>query len=198
MSNIFILNGHQPYPFSEGRLTEALVDRATSFFAEQGHSVRISRVLDAYDPEEEVVNHQWADLVVMQFPVNWMSVPWSLKKYMDDVYTAGMDGRLCAGDGRVPEQPKANYGGGGALKGKKYMLSATLNAPSEAFNDKSEKFFEGASLDDLLYPVHLNAKFFDMEQLPTFGAFDVMKNPEIENDFVRFDAHLTEVAARLR
>jgi modulator of drug activity B len=79
---------------------------------------------------------------------------------------------------------------GGTLTGTKYMISATLNAPAESFNDPSEMFFEGASLDDLLRPVHLNAKFFGMEPLPTFGAFDVMKNAEIEKDFARFDAHL--------
>lgn len=29
-----------------------------------------------------------------------------------------------------------------------------------------------------------------MERLPTFADHDVMKNPEIEADFARFDAHL--------
>jgi modulator of drug activity B len=29
--------------------------------------------------------------------------------------------------------------------------------------------------------------------VPTFRAYDVMKNPEIENDFKRFDAHLATV-----
>ena len=36
----------------------------------------------------------------------------------------------------------------------------------------------------------MNAKFFDMHQLPTFAIFDVYKNPEIENDFARFEEHL--------
>lgn len=43
-----------------------------------------------------------------------------------------------------------------------------------------------------MLPMHLNAKFFAMEPLPTFAAFDVMKNPEVENDSARFDAHLSE------
>jgi modulator of drug activity B len=34
-----------------------------------------------------------------------------------------------------------------------------------------------------------------MTPLPTFAAFDVMKNPEIEADFARFDAHLGAVFA---
>ena len=41
----------------------------------------------------------------------------------------------------------------------------------------------------------LNAKFFGMTPLPSFGAFDVMKNPDIENDLKRFDTHLKSVFA---
>ena len=193
MSSIFILNGHQPYEFARGRLNATLAEAAQKNFADQGHDVRLTRVAEGYDVDREIAHHQWADMILMQFPVNWMGVPWVFKKYMDEVYTAGMDGRLCAGDGRTAEAPKANYGMGGALAGTSYMISATLNAPAEAFNDPSEPFFEGASLDDLLRPVHLNAKFFGMSPLPTFGAYDVMKNPDIDNDLKRFDAHLASV-----
>lgn len=34
-------------------------------------------------------------------------------------------------------------------------------------------------------------KFFGMEQMPTFSAHDVMKNPAIESDFERFRDHLS-------
>ena len=63
--------------------------------------------------DREVGKHQWADLILLQFPINWMTVPWSLKKYMDEVYTAGMDGRLCHGDGRTRKDPTIQYGQGG-------------------------------------------------------------------------------------
>ncbi|WP_068114357.1 NAD(P)H-dependent oxidoreductase [Tropicimonas marinistellae] len=198
MSKILILNGHQPYPFAEGRLNATFVERAKSYLEDLGHEVRVTKVADGYDAETEVESHQWADTVIMQFPVNWMGAPWSFKKYMDDVYTAGMDGRLASGDGRSPEAPKANYGMGGALKGTKYMLSVTFNAPKEAFDDASEPFFHGASVDDLLRPMHLNARFLAMEPLPTFAAFDVMKNPQIEADLSRFDVHLANVFAEAR
>ena len=82
---------------------------------------------------------------------------------------------------------------GGTLRGKKYMLSVTFNAPREAFDDPRQQFFAGRSVDDLLLPTHLNAKFFGMKPLPTFAAFDVMKNPEIDSDFARFAAHLNQV-----
>ncbi|MEO1656460.1 MAG: NAD(P)H-dependent oxidoreductase [Pseudomonadota bacterium] len=190
MSNVFIINGHQPYPFAKGELNAALAKKAEEFFLSRGDNVRSTAVAQGYTTDDEIEKHQWADIVVMQFPVNWMMVPWVFKQYMDEVYTAGMDGRLCVGDGRAADKPKANYGMGGSLAGTQYMLSTTLNAPYEAFDDVAEPFFEGLSLDELLRPVHLNAKFFGMSQLPSFGAFDVMKNADIENDFQRFDAHL--------
>lgn len=195
MSKILILNGAQPYEFAPGRLNATLAKRAKDHLEAQGHEVRITTVADGYDVEVEVESHRWADTVIMQFPVNWMGVPWSFKKYMDEVYTVGMDGRLTAGDGRTAEAPKANYGMGGTLTGTRYMLSATFNAPSEAFDDPAEPFFEGMSVDDLLRPIHLNAKFFGMTPLTTFSSHDVMKNPEVDADLARFDAHLGAVFA---
>lgn len=193
MSNILILNGAQPYEFAPGTLNAALTERARAALEAQGHTVRVTTVAEGYDANAEVESHVWADTVIMQFPVNWMGVPWSFKRYMDEVFTVGMDGRLTNGDGRTPEAPKENYGMGGSLTGTKYMLSVTFNAPRETFDDASEPFFEGGSVDDLLRPMHLNARFFDMTPLPTFAAFDVMKNPQIEADFARFDAHLAAV-----
>ncbi len=197
MSKIYILNGAQPYEFAPGKLNETFAERAKTLLETQGHEVRLTTVTAGYDVQAEVDSHLWADVVLLQFPVNWMGVPWSFKKYMDEVYTVGMGGQLSDGDGRSAAEPKANYGMGGKLAGTRYMISATLNAPAEAFEDPAEPFFEGMSLDDLLRPVHLNAKFFGMTALPTFGAFDVMKNPDVATDLTRFDAHLSTTFGEL-
>ncbi len=190
MSNILIINAHQYYPFAEGKLNGTLVDMAVTQLEAKGHATRIVTMQDDINVEKELENHQWADIVLLQTPVNWMGVPWSFKKYMDEVYTAGMAGALCDGDGRTAEAPKANYGEGGTLKGKKYMLSLTFNAPKEAFNDSAEYLFQGKSVDDLFFPMHMNFRFFGMEPLETFACFDVMKNPDVETDFARFSKHL--------
>ena len=118
-----------------------------------------------------------------------MGVSWSFKKYIDEVFSYGMMGELSNGDGRRKEAPKENYGLGGKLVGH-YMLSITANAPKEAFNDSKQAFFAGLSEDELLRPMHLNFKWFGLQPLPTFMAYDVMKNPDIRNDFTRFDSHL--------
>ncbi|QOL27050.1 NAD(P)H-dependent oxidoreductase [Thalassotalea sp. LPB0316] len=191
MSNILIINGHQYYPFSEGKLNGTLVDKAASLLEEKGHKTRVVTMSETIDVEKELENHQWADIVILQTPVNWMGVTWSFKKYMDEVYTAGMGGALCVGDGRTEEAPKKNYGMGGTLTNTKYMMSLTFNAPEESFNDATE-FFDGKSIDDLMFPMHMNFKFFGMKPMETFACFDVMKNADVENDFKRFEAHINK------
>lgn len=189
MKNIFIINGHQRYPFSEGKLNASLVEKAEKFFASKGWNVKKTTMEDSYDVNEEIEKFVWADVVFFQSPLNWMGVSWSFKKYIDEVFSTGMMGSMSDGDGRSRQSPKKNYGLGGKLTGS-YMMSITANAPKEAFNDPSEAFFNGLSEDELLRPMHLNFKWFGLESLPTFMAYDVMKNPEIENDFQRFEAHL--------
>lgn len=190
MSNILIINAHHHYSFAEGKLNGTLVQMADELLTAQGHQTRIVEVDKGWDVDQELENHQWADIVILQTPVNWMGVPWTFKKYMDEVYTAGMGGALCNGDGRTEDAPKANYGTGGTLAGKKYLISLTFNAPKEAFDDPNEYLFRGKSVDDLLFPMHMNFRFFAMEPLETFACYDVMKNPQVENDFQRFSQHL--------
>jgi len=194
MSNVFVLNGHQPSEYAKGELNKSLTARAKLFAEEAGHNVRVTSVADSYDVNDEVDNHVWADIIILQFPVNWMGAPWSFKKYMDEVYTTGgYDGRLSNGDGRSADRPKENYGMGGTRSDTKYMISATLNAPEEAFDNPSDAFFEGLTLDELLAPIHYNMRFFSMVPLPTFAAHDVAKNPQINADFERFTQHLQTV-----
>lgn len=190
MSNVLIINAHKQYPFAEGRLNNTLVDLAKETLSALGHEARTVMVEEGWDVEAELANHQWADAVLLQMPVNWMGVPWPFKKYMDEVYTAGMGGQLCDGDGRHRDQPDKHYGSGGTLTGKKYMLSLTFNAPKDSFDDPEQFLFQGRGVDDLLFPMHMNFRFFGMSPLPTFACFDVMKNPKVEEDLERFQAQL--------
>ena len=194
MSNVLILNAHHPYSFAPGNLNGALANMAQELLESRGHDVRLVNTQDVADTElssdEAIANFRWADTVILQSPTYWMGVPWSFKKYMDDLLTDGTDGRLCEGDGRSSDAPKENYGAGGTLTGKKYMLSLTFNAPEEAFNNPKEFLFQGKSVDDLWFPMHMNFRFFGMEAIDTFVCYDVMKNPQIEADLVRFQQHL--------
>lgn len=190
MKKVLIINAHQYYSYSEGRLTKSLIEKMENQLICLGHEVKHSTIMSEYNPEEEVDKHVWADVVIMQSPVHWMGLPWKAKKYIDEVYSVGTGGKLCETDGRTSKAPKKNYGTGGVLKNTKYMLSLTFNSPEEAFNDSSEYLFQGKSVDDLWYPQHVNFRFFGMAPIETFACFDVMKNPEIENDFRRLEKHI--------
>ncbi|USD67543.1 NAD(P)H-dependent oxidoreductase [Vibrio sp. SCSIO 43136] len=190
MSKVLIINAHQVSPYSPGKLNASLVDKATTRLMAKGHDVKVVTMQEEYVVDEQLALFEWADRVIIQSPVNWMSVPWSFKKYMDDVFTAGMGGALCLFDGRNEAEPKKNYGTGGQRTQSKYMLSLTFNAPEESFNDADEYLFEGKSVDDLMFHMHANFRFFGMSALPTFACYDVMKNAEVDNDFKRFKAHL--------
>ncbi len=192
MPKAYIINAHYPSDFSSGRLNASMVEKANRLLEEKGYELRNRNMLEDWDTQEELDNHQWADVIFLQTPVNWMGVPWKFKQYMDDVYSAGMGGQLCAGDGRTRSDPSKQYGSGGTLSGKKYMLSLTFNAPPDAFNDKDQYLFQGKGVDDLFFPMHMNFRFFDMEPLETFACYDVLKNPDIENDFQRFDEHIAK------
>ncbi|MCL2912994.1 NAD(P)H-dependent oxidoreductase [Shewanella corallii] len=190
---ILIINAHQYYPFSEGKLNQSLAELAGVVASGAGHEVKFTTLADEWDVAEEIAKHQWADVIILQSPVNWMGVSWMFKKYMDEVYTAGMGGELCDGDGRHRRDPSLQYGTGGTLKGKRYMLSLTFNAPANAFDDPAQFLFEGRSVDDLFMPTHMNFRFFGMTALPTFACFDVMKNPQIEQDLKQYREHLLNV-----
>ncbi|MCV6638162.1 NAD(P)H-dependent oxidoreductase [Candidatus Albibeggiatoa sp. nov. NOAA] len=192
MSNILIINAHHHYSFAEGRLNQTLTQIADEALTAKGHQTRTVIIGEGWEVESELENHQWADVVLLQSPVYWMGVPWTFKKYIDEVYTAGAQGQLCNSDGRHSDAPKQNYGTGGTLTDKKYMFSLTFNAPEEAFNNTSEYLLQGKSVDDLWFPMHMNYRFFGMKSLPTFVCYDVMKNPQIETDINRFKAHLDQ------
>lgn len=191
MPKAFIINAHHPSDFSTGQLNRSLVERAHSLLEEKGYEIRNTDMLEDWDTQQELENHQWADVILLQTPVNWMGVPWRFKQYMDAVYSAGMAGQLCDGDGRTRSDPSKQYGSGGTLTGKKYMISLTFNAPRDAFDDDDQFLFQGKGVDDLFFPMHMNFRFFGMEPLETFACYDVLKNPEIESDFRRFDEHIS-------
>jgi len=190
MKNAFLINAHQEYPFSPGKLNASLLSHIEKELSSKGFEIKSTDMKMEYNIEEEIQKHLWSDVIILQSPVNWMGVPWSFKKYLDEVYTAGMRGQLCKGDGRSSKSPKQGYGTGGSLTGKKYMMSLTFNAPKEAFNNSEEWLFQGKSADDLFFPMHMNFRFFGLEQIETFVCYDVMKNPSIEQDFTRLSQHI--------
>ncbi|GAN55162.1 NAD(P)H-dependent oxidoreductase [Tanticharoenia sakaeratensis] len=190
MKNVLLLNGGKIFAHSHGRLNDTLHDVAIETLTAAGFAIRQTKIDDGYDVAQEVQNILWADFVIYQMPGWWMGTPWIVKKYMDEVFTAG-HGALYVNDGRSRNHPDRKYGSGGLLDGKRYMLSLTWNAPNEAFTDP-EQFFDGKGVDAVYFPVHKANQFLSISPLPTFLATDVMKAPNVEETIKRYRLHLSE------
>jgi modulator of drug activity B len=138
---ILIINTHLNYPgWSEGKLNLDFMELAEAFFAERGHEVVETFVERGYKPEEEVQKHATSDLVILQTPVNWFGAPWIYKKYVDEIFNAALAAKiLLEGDGRTRKDPSRQYGTGGKMQGKKFMISATWNAPKETYDNSAAR-----------------------------------------------------------
>lgn len=81
-------------------------------------------------------NFVWADVVIWQMPGWWMGAPWTVKKYIDDVFTEG-HGTLYASDGRTRSDASKKYGSGGLIQGTKYMLSDLERPDGSLYRERS-------------------------------------------------------------
>ena len=193
MKKVLLINAHQRYEgFAEGRLNQTLLDIAKDLLSGIGYEVKTTIVEKGYDIAEELEKYKWTDVVIVQTPVYWMSVPYIFKKYIDEVQTSGIGEVFCKDDGRTRSDLSKKYGSGGLMHGKKYMISTTWNAPLEALEDP-DQFFEGKGVDGVFMWLHKNYQFLGMEPLATFSCHDVLKNPDVENDFKRFKQHLDKL-----
>ncbi|HZF71487.1 NAD(P)H-dependent oxidoreductase [Sulfuricurvum sp.] len=178
MKNVLLLNLHQKYEgFANGNLTRDLINEARSFFTSQGYAVRESAIDEGYDVAEELEKFQWADVFFVQSPVYWMGLPWLAKKYVDEVFSGGNGTVTFVNDGR---SNGGNYGSGGLMKGKRYMLSFTYNCPTSEFNN-TNGFFEGMSVDQANIALHKLFQFCGAEPLKSYSVHDVYK-PEFKFD----------------
>lgn len=189
---VLLINAHLSYPgWSEGKLNLAFMDHAKAFFVERGHLVTETFVERGYEPEEEVQKHASADLVILQTPVNWFSAPWIYKKYVDEVFNLGLTTKtLLEGDGRTRQDPTRQYGTGGHMQGKKFMVSATWNAPKETFDNPNSLLYGGKGTADLFLHITSNYKFIGFDILPDFGVFDIFKTPDIPRALEDYSSHL--------
>ncbi|MCD2789128.1 NAD(P)H-dependent oxidoreductase [Pseudomonas aeruginosa] len=95
MKNALIINAHQRWEnFAEGKLNQSFASVAEDRLTMLGYNVQTTVIDEEYDVNSEIDKHQWADVVIVQTPLFWMSAPWLFKKYIDEVFTAGLGGKL--------------------------------------------------------------------------------------------------------
>lgn len=181
--NFFVLNGHKYYPYSEGRLNKTLFDQIV-MLVKPNNDVKTTIIEDGYDINEELEKFNWADIIIFQTPVNWFSIPWTFKKYIDELYLHG-----------IFYKGSNAYGNGGIMKGKKYMYSFTLNPSENDFGDFN-KFFNGKSPEDFFIALHKIHQYAGMEPIKSYFCFNAVHNPDIGKYLGGLEEHINNYIFR--
>jgi modulator of drug activity B len=194
IKKIFVINGGQVFGHSGGRFNKTIFEATQQFFStREGFEIRTTDINDEYDAAREVENYVWADVIIYHSPIWWFQVPHGLKKYIDVVLTAGHQKGIYHSDGRSALNPSINYGTGGMLQGKKYMVTSSWNAPATAFTLPGEFFNERSVDEGALFGFHRMNAFTGMAPLESIHFHDVEKNADIQMDLKRYQQHLTNL-----
>lgn len=192
MKKVFVINGAPKFAHSGGEFNKTLSNWTINYFQQKGYEVKYTDINEKYSPEEEVDKFVWADVIIYHTPIWWFQLPNDFKKYIDEVFTAGHQNGIYFSDGRRSANPTRNYGTGGTLQGRRYMLTTTWNAPIEAFTIEGE-FFRQHNVDDVMFGFHRMNAFVGMDPVEGFNFHDVMKNPNIEQSEKKYIEHLDKV-----
>lgn len=117
------------------------------------------------DIKDEIEKVKWADFVLFQFPLWWLSVPAILKGWVDRVFAMGW-----------LYGPGVGFYDQGGLKGKKTMLSVTTGGPETMF---SKHGISGDMMEQVLHHIHRGIlSFSGMDVLPPFVAYGAAHHEE--------------------
>lgn len=194
--NVFIINGGQTFAHSGGMFNNTLTGWTVEVMKEKGFAYRVTNINDAFDPMAEVENFKWADVIIYHTPIWWFQLPNGMKRYIDEVFTAGHDNGIYRNDGRSRKNPDVNYGTGGLMLGKRYMVTTSWNAPQTAFTLEGE-FFDRHTVDEgVLFGFHKMNQFVGMTRIEGFHFHDLEKNatPERIAEYHKaYVAHINRV-----
>lgn len=194
MKKILIINGGQKFGHSGGKYNQTITENTIEALQKfENIKLKVTQVSEKYNPDEEVEKFVWADYIIYHTPIWWFQLPFNFKKYLDEVLTAGHAKGLYISDGRRTANPDINYGTGGSLGGRKYMITTTWNAPKTAFTLPGE-FFNETSVDDgPLFGFHKMNSFLSLEKLESYHFHDVEKNANIDRDMKSYQEHLQSI-----
>lgn len=194
MKKVLIINGGQNFGHSGGKYNDTIAENTLEVLKKFGNiEVKTTQVSEGFDKDEEVKKFVWADFIIYHTPIWWFQLPNGFKKYIDEVFTAGHAKGIYMSDGRKAENPEINYGTGGMLGGRKYMVTTSWNAPETAFTLPGEFFSETSVDNGPLFGFHRMNAFVSLEKMESFHFHDVEKNANIERDMKLYRTHLEHV-----
>lgn len=128
----------------------------------------------------------WADVLILQFPLWWFTMPAILKGWVDRVYAYG----FAYGVGEHSDTRWGDRYGEGTLAGKRAMLIVTTGGWAEHYAARGIN----GPIDDLLFPInHGILHFPGYDVLPPFVAYRVDRLDE-----AGFEREAERLRARMR
>lgn len=119
-----------------------------------------------------------ADIVILQAPFYWYSLPALLKKWLDDVFAYNFA-----------------YGSNGdKLKGKHFILSLTIGGPKDSYADTGYNHY---AVENLLLPLKQTAQLAGMIYQPPVYSHSMIYIPGVYGDLPTITQHAVEHAQRL-
>ncbi|MBR0646000.1 NAD(P)H-dependent oxidoreductase [Plastoroseomonas hellenica] len=108
----------------------------------------------------------WADVLILQFPLWWYSMPAILKGWVDRVYAYG----FAYGVGEHSDSHWGDRFGEGTLAGKRAMLIVTTGGWEEHYATRGVN----GPIEDLLFPINHGILYYPgYDVLPPFVAYRV-------------------------
>ena len=155
VSDLFELNWNpvaSAYDFAQRKSPDYLV-----YALEQRYNFDQQAI--APDIAIEIAKLQKADLLILNFPLFWFSVPAIMKGWIDRVLISG----VCYGGMRFYDQ--------GGLKGKKALVTLTLGGREHMFGENA---IHGELVDGMLRPLLRGTlAYVGLEVLPPFIGYHV-------------------------
>lgn len=128
---------------------------------------------------------EWADAVILQFPLWWFSMPAILKGWVERVYAYG----FAYGVGEHSDQRWGDRYGEGSMAGKRAMLVVTTGGWEPHYSARGIN----GPIEDVLFPIHHGVLFYPgFDVLPPFVAYRTSRM-----DAARFDMTCEALGRRL-
>lgn len=118
------------------------------------------------DVKAEIAKLLWADVLILQFPLWWFSMPAILKGWVERVFAYGFG----YGVGEHSDRRWGDRYGEGTLAGKRAMLIVTAGGWEAHYSPRGVN----GPIDDLLFPINHGVLYYPgYDVLPPFVTYSV-------------------------
>ena len=139
-------------------------DPAAPFDPMRDSGEAFADALQSPEVAREQAKLRWADVLILQFPMWWFSMPAILKGWIDRVYAHG----FAYGVGEHSEERWGDRYGQGSLAGKRAMLVVTTGGWASHYGSRGVN----GPMEDLLFPIHHGVLYYPgFEVLPPFVVY---------------------------